>query len=136
MKGKILDLYTCLNLISAIILLMGLGSAMLIYRAAENNVNGAIGYEEDGGSVYPIMPGETKKYLRDMELYGGKANVIADEFRRWVVGLWHGKSLAYMVACIAIVTSFGVFYYASHLPSRQDPDVPNENNQDGTNEGS
>jgi hypothetical protein len=136
MKWKILDLYTCLNLISAIILLVGLGSAMLIYRTAENNVNGVIGYEEDGGSVYPIMPGETKKYLRDMELYGGKANVIADEFRRWVVGLWHGKSLAYTVACIAIVTSFGVFYYASHLPSRQDPDVSNENNQDGTNEGS
>jgi hypothetical protein len=131
MKWKILDLYACLNLISAIILLVGLVSAMLIYRTAENNVSGVIGYEEGGGSVYPIMPGETKKYLRDMELYGGKANVIADEFRRWVVGLWQGKSLAYTVACIAIVTSFGVFYAASHLPSRQDPDVPNEDNPGG-----
>jgi hypothetical protein len=129
MKWKILDLYTCLNLISAIILVVGLGSAMLIYRTAENNVSGVIGYEEGGGSVYPIMPGESKKYLRDMELYGGKANVIADEFRRWVVGLWHGKSLAYTVACIAIVTSFGVFYVANHLPSRQDP-------PDGANKGS
>lgn len=129
MKWKILDLYTCLNLISAIILVVGLGSAMLIYRTAENNVSGVIGYEEGGGSVYPIMPGESKKYLRDMELYGGKANVIADEFRRWVVGLWHGRSLAYTMACIAIVTSFGVFYVANHLPSRQDP-------PDGANKGS
>ena len=136
MKWKSLDLYTCLNLISSIILLVGLGSSMLIYRAAENNVSGVIGYDEEGGSVYPIMPGETKKYLRDMELYGGKANVIADEFRRWVAGLWHGKSLAYTVACVAIVTSFGIFYYASRLPSRQDPDVPNKNNIEGTNKES
>ena len=136
MKSKIVDLYTCLNLISTIILLVGLGSAMLIYRTSENNVSEVIGYDEEGGSVYPIMPGETKKYLRDMELYGGKANVIADEFRRWVAGLWHGKSLAYTVACFAIVTSFGVFYYASRLPSRQDPDVPNKNNIEGTNKES
>ena len=135
MKWKILDLQTCLNLISAIILLVGLGSAMLIYRAAENNPKGVLRYEEEGGSVYPIMPGESKKYLRDMELYGGKANVIADEVRRWVVGLWHGKSLAYTVACIAIITSFVFFYAASRLPSHQDPDVANENNLDGTNEG-
>lgn len=136
MKWKILDLYTCLNLISTIILLVGLGSAMLIYRTAENHPKGVLGYEEEGGSVYPIMPGESKKYLRDMELYGGKANVIVDEFRRWFVGLWHGKSLAYTVGCIAIVSSFGFFYAASHLPSRQYPDVANENNIDGTNEGS
>jgi len=136
MKSKIVDLYTCLNVISAIILLVGLGGAMLIYRTAENNVSGVIGYDEVGGSVYPIMPGEMKRYIRDMELYGGKANVIADEFRRWVAGLWHGKSLAYTVACIAIVTSFGVFYYASRLPSRQDPDVPNKNNIEGTNKES
>ena len=136
MNRKIADLRTCLILISVIILLVGLGSAMLIYRTAENSVSGVIGYDEEGGSVYSIMPGEKKKYLRDMELYGGKANVIADEFRRWVTGLWHGKSLAYTVACIAIVTSFGVFYYASRLPSRQDPDVPNKNNREGTNKGS
>ena len=86
MKWKILDLNTCLNLISAIILVVGLVSAVLIYQTAENNVSGVLGYEEGGGSVYPIMPGDSKKYLRDMELFGGKANVIADELRRWFVG--------------------------------------------------
>ena len=134
MKWKILDLHTCLNLISAIILVVGLGSAMLIYRTAENHPKGVLRYEEEGGSVYPMMPGESKKYLRDMELYGGKANVIADEFQHWVVGLWHGKSLAYTVTCIAIIISFGVFYAACHTPSHQDPDVAKENNRDGTNE--
>jgi hypothetical protein len=132
MKWKTADLQTCLNLISAIILLVGLGSAILIYRTAENNSSGVLGYEEEGGSVYPIMPEDSKKYLRDMELYGGKANVIADEFRRWVVGLCHGKSLAYTLACITIFISFGVFYAANHLPSRLKSDVSSENNRDGT----
>jgi hypothetical protein len=132
MKWKIADLHTCLNLFSAIILLIGTGSAVLIYRTAENNSSGVLGYEEEGGSVYPIMPDDSKKYLRDLELYGGKGNVLMDELRRGFVGLWHGKSLAFTVACITIFISFGVFYAANHLPSRLKSDVPSENNRDGT----
>ena len=67
-----------------------------------------------------------------MGLYGGKANVLANEFRRWFVGLWCGKSLAFTVGCISILTSFGVFYAAGHLPSRLKSDAPSENNRDGT----
>jgi len=132
MKWKIADLHTCLNLISAIILLVGLGSAALIYRTAENNSYGVLGYEVEGGSVYPIMPEDSKKYLRDLELYGGKGNVIMDELRRGFVGLWHGKSLAFTVACMTILISFGVFYAGNHLPSRLKSDVPIENNRDRT----
>jgi hypothetical protein len=133
MKWKTAYLHTCLNLISAIILLVGLGSAMLIYRTAENNSFGALGYEEGGGTVYPIMPEDSKKYLRDLDLYGGKANVIMDELRRGFIGLWHGKSLAFPVACITIFISFGVYYAANHLPSRLNSDVPIENNRDRVN---
>jgi len=131
MKWKIADLHICLNLISAIILLVGLGSAILIYQTAENTPYGALGYEEAGGSVYPIMPEDSKKYLRDLELYGGKANVIMDELRRGFIGLWHGKSLAFTVACITIFVSFGFFYVANHLPFRLKADVYSENNRDG-----
>jgi hypothetical protein len=132
MKWKITDLRICLNLISAIILLVGLGSAILIYRAAENNSYSVLGYEEGGGSVYPVRPEDSKKYLRDLQLYGGKANVLMDELRRGFVGLWHGKSLAFTVACITIFISFGVFYGANHLPSHPKPDAPRENNRDET----
>ena len=132
MKWRIADLYTCLNLISAIILLVGLCSAILIYRTAENNSYGVLGYEEGDGFVYPIMPEYSKKYLRDVELIGGKANVLADEFRRWFIGLWHGESLAFTVACITIFISFGVFYAAHHLPSSSESDIRSENNRDRT----
>lgn len=109
MKGKIINRHTCLNVIGAMILLVGLGSAFLIYQREENDSDSVLGYEEGRGSVYPIRPEDSKKYLRDMELYGGKANVLVDEFRRWVIGLWQGKSLAFTVAGIALLISAGFF---------------------------
>ena len=134
MKLKILDLYTSLNLISVMILVAGLGSAILIYRTAEDTPYGVLGYEEGGGAVYPIMPEDSKQYLHGLELFGGKANVLMDQLRRGFIGLWHGKSLAFTVACITIFISFGVFYVANYLlPSRLKSDDPGGKNPDGAN---
>jgi hypothetical protein len=107
MKRNIAHLQHALRVISAILLLAGLGSAVLIYLTAGNDSSRILGYEEEGGSVYPIMPEDSRRYLRDLELYSGRAGVLADEFSRWFAGLWHGKSLAYTVACIAILISSG-----------------------------
>ena len=129
MKLKIADPQTCLNLISVMILLVGLGSAVLIYRTAENDSNSVLGYEIVGGQAYPIRPEDSKMYLHDLQLYSGKAGVLADEFRRWFVGLWYGKSLAFTVAYITLFISFVVFYAANHLPSRLKSDVHSENHR-------
>ena len=122
--------YICLNLISAIILLVGLGSAVLIYQASENNSNSVLGYENRYESVYPITPQDSKKHLRNLELYGGKANVLMTELRLWFVELWQGKSLAFIVACFAVFLSFGVFYTANHLPYRLKSDVSSKSDLD------
>ena len=132
MKWKISDPQTCLNLISVIILLVGLGSAVLIYRTVGNDSNGVLGYEIIGGQAYPISPEDSKMYRHDLELYGEKAAVLSDEFSRWFVGLWHGKSLAFTVAYITLFISFVVFYIANHLPSRLKSDARSESNRDGT----
>ncbi|MGZ3940374.1 MAG: hypothetical protein ACXVBK_16505 [Flavisolibacter sp.] len=125
MKLKTLNLYTCLNLISVIILLGGLGSAILIYRTAEDTPYGVLGYEEGGGTVYPVMPEDSKQYLRGLELYGGKANVLMDQLRRGFMGLWHGKTLAFTIAFITFITSFALFYTANYLlPSRLESNDP------------
>ncbi len=105
-----------LNLISAIILLAGLGSAALIYHNAGKNESGVYGYEEGEGSVYPLRPEDSKEYLREMELLGGKANVLVDKFRRWFAGLWQGKSLAVIIGCASLIISFGFFYTANYWP--------------------
>ncbi len=110
---------TFLALLSGIILLIGLGSAALIYRAAAHTQGSVLGYVEGDGSVYPVMPEDSKQYLREMELYGGKANVLADELRRWFTGLWHGKSLAYTIACISVLLALGCSLTAARLPDEE-----------------
>lgn len=122
----------CINLISAIIMLVGLGTAIFIYQTADDDSSGVLGYQIIGGTIYPIMPENTKIYKHDLEVYGGKAAVLADEFRRWFIGLWHGKSLAFTLTCITILVSFAGFFTARHLPSPSESGAGAENNQDGT----
>jgi hypothetical protein len=115
MRRGITRLQARLYLICAIILLVGLGSASLIYLTAGNDSGDVLGYEMVGGEVYQIRPEESKMYKHDLEVYGGKASVLADEFMRWFVGLWHGKSLAITIACISILVSCGFFFVAYRL---------------------
>jgi hypothetical protein len=132
MDWKLSDRRVRLNLIGVIILLGGLGSAFLIYRLAEDNLTDVLGYEEGDGSIYSISPQDSKKYIRDLKLYGGKANVLATEFRLWWVGLWQGKSLAFTVAFLTVLLSLGFIYAANYPPSRLSSSDRGKNNQDGS----
>lgn len=127
MKWKITNPKTLLYLITAIILMVGLSGAILIYMTAENDTDSFLVYEAIGGYIHPMAPEGSKMYGHDLELYGGKANVPADEFMRWFAGLWHGKSLAFTVACIAIFISFGFFFVAHLLQSDLKSDARGEN---------
>jgi hypothetical protein len=128
MKWENTNLQTRLYFISAIILLVGLGSSIVIYLTANDVSDNAVGYEVVGGNVYPTSPEDSKIYVRDVELFGGKAAVLADEFRRWFVGLWHGKSLAFTIACISIIVFIGVFFVAYHSIPGEESDVRDEKN--------
>jgi hypothetical protein len=130
MKREIANLRETLILISAIIMLIGLGGAILIYQTAGNDSDSVLGYEIIGGFAYPIRPEDSRTYRRDLELYGGKAALVADDFSRWFVGLWHGKSLSFMVAGISIFISIGIFFAANRLPSHLKSDVHSEKNQE------
>lgn len=117
MKWKNFTLRTRLYTISAVLLVTGLGSAILIYLTADNEGNGVSGYEVVGGKVYPGMHEQSKRYIHDLEVYGGKAAVLADEFNRWFYGLWHGQTLAFTVAGLAIFLAFVVFIVARNATS-------------------
>jgi len=69
MKWTITNRQTLLYLISAVILLVGLVSAVMIYLTAETDSDNVLNFEN------------SKMFIHDLELYGGKANVLADEFR-------------------------------------------------------
>ena len=104
-----------LRRIGAMILLAGLGSAVLVYQAAPRDENSDQAYEIIGGKIYPSA-GNTKKYVHDLKLYGGEAAVIADQFDRWFSGLWQGTSLAYTIAVISSLVAAGFFLAARYLP--------------------
>jgi hypothetical protein len=108
---------TRLYCISVFVLLAGLTSAFIIYRHAISAQGEVLGYEiGNDGKVYPIMPGDSKAYQRSLEVYGGKANVMTDKFRRWFVGLWLGRSLASTVSIMSILASTILFFIARRLP--------------------
>jgi hypothetical protein len=99
---------------SAVVLLVGLSSSIWIYRAAMNEPTGDSSYEFIGGFMYPAEGGNTKRYVHDLQLYGGTAAVLADDFMRWFSGLWRGESLAYTVGFITAAISLVLFLIARH----------------------
>ena len=121
MKRGIADPRVYLQIVSIVILIGGLVSALWIFERAEKGSPEVLGYEQGDDGTYPVNPEDSKTYERSMELYGGKANVLADELRRWLVGLWHGTSLAIIVACVSILASFSFFFAANHRKTKAGP---------------
>ena len=102
----------CLFVLSA-----GLCSAALIYALAEDAPESGQDYIVVNGVAYPVAPQTTKRYVRGLEQYGGKAAVLFDEFNRWFGALWRGKALALTVACLSTVAAGALFAFACWLPS-------------------
>jgi hypothetical protein len=113
------------------ILVAGLGAAVVIWIRANAPSANPLGYD----------PEDTKSYLRQMEVYGGTANLLASEFRIWFASLWRGESLAYTVAVLTLLVAGGYSFFtreplrapapaegpdAGEDPGRAAPPVDNE----------
>ncbi|MFZ2448078.1 MAG: hypothetical protein WAW37_17105 [Syntrophobacteraceae bacterium] len=116
MNWKATNRQTRLYLVAAVILLVGMGSAIAIYLTAEPPSGSAMVYDFHN----------SKRYVHALELYGGKMNVLADRLWRWFEGLWHGRSLAFTVGWITIVISTGLLLVAYCLPPDLGPDARGE----------
>lgn len=95
-RGKI-------NRVSLGLLLLGLGSAGLIY---------AFMPPETPDDAWRTDPLNQRRYTRQMQVIGGKANLLSAEFIDWFAGLWHGRNLAYTVAVLTLVTTGGYRFVA------------------------
>ncbi len=92
------------------ILLVGLASAALIYVFA--------GDDRDAEAAREIASG--RMYEHNLELVGGKLNVYLVHFNDWLASLWHGTSLAYTIAVLAVIVALACFWVA-HLISTAPP---------------
>ncbi len=97
---------TRLRVVAVAVLIAGLVSAVWIYLAAQPPKPNPLGYE----------PEDSKQYLREVQMYGGTANLLATELREWIGSLWHGKRLAYTVAVLSALFASGCFFVASRSP--------------------
>jgi len=75
------------------IVIIGLGSAVFLYATTSPPLQHPLGYD----------PFDSKKYVRELERYGGKINILAVEFRQWFASLWRGKPLAYTIALLTFL---------------------------------
>ncbi|MDR3394274.1 MAG: hypothetical protein P4L70_04675 [Parasulfuritortus sp.] len=122
MDRKYSTLQIGLRIVGASILILGLGVAALVYYYATDDANGVSGCEFVNGTGCTRYPEEDRRYIHDLELYGGQAAVLADEFNRWISSLWRGKRQAYTLGVLAIGISLSCFLVADHLPDNSLPE--------------
>jgi hypothetical protein len=92
-----------LRWLSYTIFTLGIGSAVLIYVTADPPPRYPLGYD----------PFASKTYVRDLERYGGKINILAVEFRQWLARLWRGQNLAYPIAGLTVLLAALVWFLGS-----------------------
>jgi hypothetical protein len=90
-----------LRKVGAVILVAGLLAAVLVYATAP--------------PADPALTSETKRNEYQMEMIGGKSNLLATEIREWFAGLWHGRRLAHTLAYLSIGGSLACFFLAHRL---------------------
>ncbi len=94
-----------LRILSNAILAAGLLAALVIYRTSPPPPDDPLGSMED-----------SKQSLRQLQMYGGQANVFAYEIRQWIGSLWQGPRLAVTVAVLAAIAAGGCRLAAIPLP--------------------
>jgi hypothetical protein len=94
------------RMIALAILLAGFGSALVIFITVTPAPTNPLGYD----------PEDSKQYLRELELYGGQANVLGYEFRQWFESLWHGRRLAVTVLCLTLAAALLYWVASTPLP--------------------
>ena len=104
------------------ILLLGFAAALVIYLTAQPPPGNPLGYD----------PLDTKKYLHDLEVYGGKSNVLAAELREWFDSMWHGKRLAFTMVVITVIAAFAFKFFATPLPPHPEASGVDRGNPSGS----
>lgn len=107
-----------------LVLVAGLSLAGWIYLAAVRQA--AADLAQADTSILMLNPEHSKKFLHDLQVYGGKANVLMFKFKLWLEEVFQGKSLAAIIATLSLLVSGGLFYAGSQAsdipPSGSGPD--------------
>jgi len=104
------------NLVTAGMLLLGLGTAVTIYLTAEEIPDNPFAEYE-----------QSKRFSHEVQRMGGKMALVANDAGAWFAGLWQGKQLAWTVACITMLIA--LVYYVIASGSRHGEHTTEHNNE-------
>ncbi len=96
---------------AVVVLVVGLGSSILIWRA-QDRIERENGGAQAADPDVLVSPLDDRKQLRDLELYGGKGSVLMEEAKE----LLHGKPLAKTIAVVSVITAAGLFLVTVRRP--------------------
>jgi hypothetical protein len=100
-----------LSTVGVIVLLVGIGGAVLVYRLGQNPSAASTTNSDWKDSTLSLT--DSKTSTRDIELYGGKLGVL---MVRWLEWLQRPESLAIIIATISALIALGCFLLARRLP--------------------
>jgi hypothetical protein len=101
-----------LNTVGVIVLLVGIGSASLVYRLGQNPSPTSGTNSSWIDSTLSLT--DSKTSTRDIELYGGKLEVLMVKCLDW---LRRPGSLAIIIAVISTLVALGCFLVARRVSS-------------------
>jgi hypothetical protein len=90
------------HLVTVGILLVGFGSAAVIYLTAGDIPDNPFADFE-----------QSKRFSNEVQRMGGKMALVANDASAWFTALWHGRQLAYTIACLTMVCALGYYIIAS-----------------------
>jgi hypothetical protein len=118
-----MDLQTRFYVSALVVLLAGVCAAVAIWFSSADDPGPPVWqFVAIDGKAAPIAPGESKRYVRELQQFGGKAGVLFDELNRWFAGLWRGRSLAVTIGWIAVFLSVALFLLGWTQPDGAEPE--------------
>ena len=101
---------SALNWLAVLVLVAGLVSAVLIWRA-QDRIDREAQAAQAADPAAPLSSLDSRRQMRDVEMYYGRFGVLTEE----AAELLHGKPLAKTIGVVSVFTATGLFLVAVRL---------------------
>jgi hypothetical protein len=101
---------SALNWLAVFVLVAGLGSAVLIWRA-QDRIDCEAEAAQAADPASALSPLDSRRHVRDVELYSGQLGVLLEKADE----LLHGKGLTKTIGVVSAITATGLFLFAARL---------------------
>ena len=91
---------------------------------ATENAGDVVAYVMVDGESYPVRASDSKSYRHQIERFGGKMAVFADDLGHWIRRLTTGRGLAGLLALLSVVVAGACFRAAQLCEKPAEAETP------------